>query len=193
MKQPLYPSSRALRVIIAAVIMIIASATTAWAQTGEGGTGQGEIGGGGEIVPDFDATIVPLTLEPTEACTITVTNPRNGMQYSVDGMKKAMTETTTIEVSPRGGIEGGVKEAVAVETTLNLHQSHTPPPAPPLKGWGVVGGHTEGRAPTSADNGRPLQGRCYYGRPYFVGRTDPSAGRTDPRLLRGETFSLLHL
>jgi hypothetical protein len=57
MKQPLYPSSRALRVIIAAVIMIIANANMAWAQTGEGGTGEGEIGGGTISVTDIAVVV----------------------------------------------------------------------------------------------------------------------------------------
>lgn len=90
MKQPLYPSSRALRVIIAAVIMIIANATTARAQ---------EIGGGGGIELSPEST--PLTLEATVACDITVSNPRSGMKYSVDGGKTMvlMTGTTTIDVA----------------------------------------------------------------------------------------------
>ena len=92
MKQPLYPSSRALRVIIAAVIMIIANATTAWAQ---------EIGGGGgiELSPEY----TPLTLEATVACDITVSNPRSGMKYSVDGGKTMvlMTGTTTPKGVPQ--------------------------------------------------------------------------------------------
>ena len=90
MKQPLHLSSRALRVIIAAVIMIIANATTARAQ---------EIGGGGGIELSPEST--PLTLEATVACDITVSNPRSGMKYSVDGGKTMvlMTGTTTIDVA----------------------------------------------------------------------------------------------
>ena len=96
MKQPLHPSSSALRTLIAAVIMIIASAITAWAQD-IGGGGEGE---GGEIFIGFKAIVTPLTLEATVACTITVSNPRSGMRYSVDGGEKTtMPGTITIKVA----------------------------------------------------------------------------------------------
>ena len=89
MKQPLYPSSRALRVLIAAVIMIIANANMAWAQTGEGGTGEGEIGGGTISVTDIAVVV---------NCILQLDNTGGFSEYGADANGDGQVTVTDIGV-----------------------------------------------------------------------------------------------